>query len=660
MKVSLVAQASAYDFIRNFFKLDDSPEDVAMAKKLEASLVQQDFANGEIICRIGEKANSMYFIESGRVEILGQDNEPLNEIGEGQYFGEYAVLTGEKRLSTVRSKGGTVVYCMESKAVLEGVRYHPFVYGDIIKWLYGQISQKHTKLIRLSSLMRFSSNRRGLVRDSKNLRRKSAGELLMHYGVVLLVFLMAAFFPAGGANPGPVWILLPAVFLIAYITITKRTLESIVLASLLAMVIMHRFDFLFSFYGELLATLTLGRAMEIAVILILLGSLIRLLSCSGGVNALRRLTAERIKTKRGSLATSLLCVIVVFIDDYLSLFVASTCWVPVNDKKRVSREMSAFVMGMTPQAVNTLVPLSIWGVFLTGIITLAVGEGGLGLFVRSIPFNFLSILVLLLAFLAAMGKLPLVGALKAAEERVAQGGALWPPASEHFFSNDDDGATRGKIINMLLPLLILPAASIISGTLRSGAFSINVGYGLIITLALMFALYCFQKLMTPEEFFDNVLTGAEQMFGSVMLMALMICFSQITSQLGLVELLSSTVFAFSASHYWLLPAALFVLFTAVSYLLGYSWGMYAFGLPIAIHLAQAASASDAFLALCIGAVCAAGVASDGLSHFQSDNDHFANAIGCEPKALVDARFPYFVFMTILAGAMYLVAGIVAF
>jgi len=420
------------------------------------------------------------------------------------------------------------------------------------------------------------------------------------------------------------------------------------------MIIKYKTGFIFGFYDEIFKTISTGYTMEISLILVLLGALIKLLSCSGGVNALRRLTVERIKSKRSSLLTSLLCIIVLFIDDYLSLFVVTTCFVPINDKKRVSREMSTFLMGMTPVAVNTLVPLSIWGIFLTGIITITVGAGGSTLFYQSIPFNFISILVLLLAFLAAAGKLPLVGTLKAAQDRVALGGPLWPPNSENFFAHDEE-STRGNVINLFLPIFVLIAASIGSGTLVTGAFSVNIGYGLVITLLFMFIFYSFQRLMTPEEFFDNMLAGAEQMFGSILLMVLMICFSKTVSQLGLVDLLFGAMTAISGSYYSLLPFFLFLLCTAVCYFLGYSWGMYALALPIAIQLATNV---DGNAALCVGAVCAAGVAGDGLSNFQSDNEHFAHAIGCEPKALVNARFPYFVFMTVIAAAMYLAAGIV--
>ncbi|MCL2440672.1 MAG: cyclic nucleotide-binding domain-containing protein [Treponema sp.] len=632
-------------FIKNFFKLNDSPEDEVMLKRLESALVQKEYANNEVIFSIGEDADAMYFIESGKVEVLGTDDEPLNEIEEGNYFGEYAVLTGNKRLSTIRSKGGVLVYRLNTKDVLEGAKYNSSIYGDLIKRLYGQIAQKHTKL------MNISSNRRGIVRDSKNQKKKSLKELIIHYSIILALFLLILLIPAG-VTPTPIYILLPIIFLIVNITITKRTMESIVFGCLLALFILGKYGYSYGFYDKIFKILTTGYTMKISLILVLLGSLIKLLSCSGGVNALRRITMERIKSKRGSLLTSLMIIIIVFIDDYLSLFITSTCFVPINDKKRVPREMSAFLMGMPTVAVNTLVPLSIWGVFIVGIINISIGsETGTAVFYQSIPYNFVSILVLVLAFLAAMGKLPLVGALKSAHERTEKGGDLWPEKSEQYFSHDEV-CTRGNVINLFLPIAVLLVTSVVSGTLAEGSFSINIGYGLIATLMFMFVFYIFQRLMTPEEFFDNIISGAEHMFGTIILMIIMICFSKSLEELGLINWLTSVMGVFS--NFMLLPVVLFLLFTVICYLLGYSWGMYAFALPIAIQLAAAA---DGNIALCIGAVIAAGVAGDGLSNFQSDNEHFAHAIGCEPMALVKARFPYFVFITVFAALLYLTAGI---
>jgi voltage-gated potassium channel len=56
----------------------------------------------EVIARRGEKADAMYFIVAGRVEIELRDEDNV-ELGGGEFFGEIALLTGEERSATARA-----------------------------------------------------------------------------------------------------------------------------------------------------------------------------------------------------------------------------------------------------------------------------------------------------------------------------------------------------------------------------------------------------------------------------------------------------------------------------------------------------------------------------------------------------------------------------
>ena len=64
------------------------------------------FSEGEVVFRTGDSPGAMYLILSGRVRIFRLDSEGDDEIehgifGEGQLFGELAMLTGEPRIATV-------------------------------------------------------------------------------------------------------------------------------------------------------------------------------------------------------------------------------------------------------------------------------------------------------------------------------------------------------------------------------------------------------------------------------------------------------------------------------------------------------------------------------------------------------------------------------
>jgi voltage-gated potassium channel len=78
-----------------FFR-DLGAETIAEVAKL---LRPRDAAGGEIIVRRGEPGDCMYFIASGEVEVALKPAPRV--LGAGDFFGEFALITGERRSATV-------------------------------------------------------------------------------------------------------------------------------------------------------------------------------------------------------------------------------------------------------------------------------------------------------------------------------------------------------------------------------------------------------------------------------------------------------------------------------------------------------------------------------------------------------------------------------
>ncbi len=84
----------------SFFK--DLPPD--MLDALAAKLRHEHYRQGEVVVVEGEIGDSLYFIESGQVQVSvgsGANERIVNYLGPGNFFGELAVLLNQRRAATV-------------------------------------------------------------------------------------------------------------------------------------------------------------------------------------------------------------------------------------------------------------------------------------------------------------------------------------------------------------------------------------------------------------------------------------------------------------------------------------------------------------------------------------------------------------------------------
>jgi len=71
------------------------------------ALVSQSYKDGERIINQGDRANGMYFVENGALVVLkgiGGEEKPVNEVKQGEYFGELGLINHMPRAATVAAK----------------------------------------------------------------------------------------------------------------------------------------------------------------------------------------------------------------------------------------------------------------------------------------------------------------------------------------------------------------------------------------------------------------------------------------------------------------------------------------------------------------------------------------------------------------------------
>ena len=632
------------EYIRAFFGIEQSPEGEEELRDIGEKLERLQFRHGQDICTIDGEPDGMFFLESGTAVVLDREGEQINVLQEGQYFGEYAVLSQQRRLSTVRSQGQTVVYRLRNEDVMEILRRHPNTYGELMKRVYGQVSQKHTQLLTLSRMQR------GILRSPNNDAPMTPLHMLSHYGLLAAVFVLSALLvPKGAAAPV---FLLPLALMVVYVLVTRRTVESLIVAGMLAALLAHRSGLAVSYTDALLETLSDADNAFTVLVMALMGGAVELIEASGAVTAFKKICDRRIRSRKGARFAMLGILAVTAIDDCLNMLCASTSLRAVEDEQKVPREEQGLLLSFLPTTLCSFIPLSLWGIFVIGSIQPGYGGDSAALFCSAIPLNFFSIVTVAALLLFCVDKLPRSKRLRKAEARVESGGPLWPEGSERYLLREDP-AFWGKLVNLILPVVVLAAASLLLRSLRAGSFVLDSACGLVAALVFMFFLYCAQGLMSPEQYFEHLVSGIQSMVLPILLYLLTMCFSALLETEGMGAFFDGAVLQLQRLS-GLLPAVLFFVFTLLALALGSSWAMFVIGFPVAIRMATAVGVS---LPLCVGAVCAAGIAGESLCLYSSGSLSVGSSIGCDPRAVLAVRLPYALLFSILSLLLYLLSGL---
>lgn len=632
------------NYIAAFFGIDDSEEGKQELAEIESRLHKVVYENHQDICKINSEADGMYFIESGTAVVLDENDKQINVLHVGQYFGEYAVLSGQKRLSTVRSHGKTVLYKMESRDLLDFLSKHPNIYGELMKRVYAQLSGKHSQILSLSGA------KRGVLSHPANSKPLSKKQMFLQYGLILIVYLAALLLmPVGGTLP---LFLIPPVFMLVYVLLTKRTLESLVVSGILAAILVYRAGVFTGYADSIMDTMSQRDNVYTVLVMALMGGMINLIVAAGGVTAFEKSFAGWCRDQKGIFLTSLFIMIITGIDDCLNMMTASyTVYTPAKEKG-VVREKLALFYSMLPTVLCSFIPLSLWGIFVTGALFATVREEAVSLFVRSILFNFYSIIVLLAMILFAFGKLPALKQLKEAQKRYDETAVLYPKGSEKYLSAHDT-EVWGRISNVILPIIVLAVTSLTFRSITGKGFITDSAVGLLATLAFMFLLYGFRKTMTPEQFMQHLVEGISETTVPIILYLLTINFASLLDALDLHVYLGEVITTFRAAAI-LLPVVTFILSMFLTIALGSSWSMYAIVFPIVIGLASHLSINPALL---IGAVAGAGIAGEKNCAFTADALNVGTAVGINPASVKTLRIRYSAIFTAIAALGYLIAGV---
>ena len=115
-------------------KLRDIPLFAKLSRKQRKFLAlradEVDVQSGTLVCRKGESANELYVIEQGTAKVV-RDDQYLDELGPGDFFGEMGLMADTRRNATVTATSPVKVVVMTAQAFRQTARELPDVADKI-------------------------------------------------------------------------------------------------------------------------------------------------------------------------------------------------------------------------------------------------------------------------------------------------------------------------------------------------------------------------------------------------------------------------------------------------------------------------------------------------------------------------------------------------
>lgn len=432
--------------------------------------------------------------------------------------------------------------------------------------------------------------------------------------------------------------LLPVAVVIVLVFITRRTAASLLAGSLVGAIMLYGEDFFKPLIDVVYGVM--GSDLWIWLVLVcgFFGSLVALFEASGGIFGFTAIAAKVCKSEKRTLFGAWLLGVIVFIDDWLSILSVGAAMRNATDRFKIPREMLAFVSNATASSVCVIVPISTWGVFMisqmvsTGVCP---PEEGMITFLQTLPMMFYPLMALLCGLLFSVGVLPKFGPMKKAY-------ALARRSESTYDILEQQEEKKGNALNFLAPVILVTAITIATG---------EILYGTLICLVFCAVLYLPQKLMTLNQYLDNVISGFKDMVGVLMIITSAFILRDINSLLGMPDYVIGA--AKAAMDPNLLPVAAFLIVTVLGVAAGNFWGICAISFPVIIPIAQALGGN---ILLTAGAIISATAAASHLCFFGSEATLTCSATKIENVRYAQTAIPMLMVPVILSALLYLGAG----
>jgi Na+/H+ antiporter NhaC len=457
-----------------------------------------------------------------------------------------------------------------------------------------------------------------------------------------------------------VWSLLPATVAIALAFLTRNTVISLAVACVVGVLIAG--EGLIGFPNLLKSALGTTSFSWIFLLELFIGVTIAFFQRTGAIrNFSAWVESCNMSRKRVQLVAWIMGMFVFFSDYFSPLFVGSTMR-GLSDRFRISREKLAYIADSTSAPVSVLVPITGWAVFIAGLL---VGMGpvssdaeAMSVFIAAIPYNFYSLLAVLMVGLIAAGIVPEFGPMKRAEPRARTSGKVLRDGADPLMGEEltdiqpYDGDRTSLLWNFFLPVAIVIGVAVGSFIVTRSALTMEA----FLLSAVVSGIIMRMQGIPFTDIMHTATAGIKGVMPAVIILAFAYALNELSATLNTAQ------YIVAQTEGWLTPGLLptltFLIAGTIAFSTGTSWGTFAIMMPIAVPLAFTFSgnALEPVVYATVAAIAGGGVFGDHCSPLSDTSILASTGAASDHIDHIKTQMPYALVIGAISIVAYLAIG----
>ncbi len=405
----------------------------------------------------------------------------------------------------------------------------------------------------------------------------------------------------------------------------------------------------------------------IFIFLVILGVLVALINKTGASTAFGEWASKHIKTRVGAMLATFAFGVLIFIDDYFNCLTVGSVMLPVSDTHRISRAKLSYIIDATAAPVCMIAPISSWAAAVSSYAE-GTGYSGFSLFVRAIPYNFYSLLTLVFIITLVLMKFD-YGPMALHEKNAVEKGDLFTSGSEHEAIDTGNTSKKGKVYDLLIPIIVLIVVSIIALIYVGGFFAgesfidafsntdatVGLPWGGLITLVVTIIYLVARRIISFKDAMECIPEGFKAMVPAILILTCAGSLKNMTTNLGSAEFVEAFMSGAASGLASFLPAVIFLVACFIAFSTGTSWGTFGILIPIVTSIFPA---SSELMYIGMSACLAGAVCGDHCSPISDTTIMSSAGARCDHINHVSTQLPYAITVAAVSFVSFIIASFV--